>query len=219
MDSIQGKPFFSSWSGGKDSCLALYRAIQNGGLPQFLLTIFREDGERSHSHGLPVSILQKQAEALGIPLVTRKASWADYTAVFTATIKEFKEQGIQFGVFGDIDIEDHRRWCEDVCRSAGLVACHPLWQCNRNELLDEFLNLQFKANIVTLKQDYMPYGWLGKPLDRKIIDEMNQAGIDACGENGEYHSVVTDGPLFSTGIDLKMNDQVFHDGYWFINVT
>jgi diphthine-ammonia ligase len=219
MDSIQGKSFFCSWSGGKDSCLALYRAIQNGGEPQFLLTMLREDGERSHSHGLPVSIIQKQADALRIPLVTCSASWSDYTAVFSSTLQKFKEQGIQYGVFGDIDIDDHRQWCEDVCRSAGLVACHPLWQSNRNELLDEFLELQFKATIVTLKQDYLQYGWLGKPLNREIIDQMNQSGIDACGENGEYHSVVTDGPLFSTGIDLTKNDQVFHDGYWFLNVS
>jgi diphthine-ammonia ligase len=218
MNSILGKPFFCSWSGGKDSNLALYRAIQQGGKPQFLLTIFREDGERSHSHGLPISVLQQQADALGIPLVTRNASWSDYTSVFSSTVQQFKEQGIQYGVFGDIDIEEHRQWCQEVCHSADMAAIHPLWQSDRNDLLDEFLDLNFKATIVTLKQDYLQHGWLGKQLTQEIIDQMNKAGIDACGENGEYHTVVTGGPLFSTEIDLQMHGQEFHDGYWFLNL-
>lgn len=219
MNSIHGKNFFCSWSGGKDSCLALQRAIQQEGKPGFLLTMLREDGERSHSHGLPVSVLQQQANALQIPLVTRNASWSDYTAVFTSTLHQFKEQGIQTGVFGDIDIDDHRQWCQDVCFSTGIVAFHPLWQSKRADLLNEFLELQFKATIVSLKEDFIDKGWLGKQLTREIIKQMDENGIDSCGENGEYHTVVTDGPLFSARIDLKVKKQESHDGYWFLNVS
>lgn len=219
MNPFQEKPFFCSWSGGKDSCLALQRAIQNGSKPGFLLTMLREDGERSHSHGLPVSVLQRQAKALQIPLVTRNASWSDYTTVFTSTLQQFKAQGIQAGVFGDIDIDEHRQWCQDVCHSTGILPYHPLWQSKRCDLLNEFLDLQFKATIVSLKEEFLEQGWLGKQLTQRIIHQMDDSGIDACGENGEYHTVVTDGPLFSASIDLITNDQEFHDGYWFMNVS
>ncbi len=219
MNVVNEKAFFCSWSGGKDSCLALHRAVQNGGKPGFLLTMLREDGERSHSHGLPVSILQQQAKALRIPLVTRNASWPDYTAVFTSTLKEFKEQGIECGVFGDIDIDENRQWCDDVCDAAGIASYHPLWQTDREILLAEFLRLEYKATIVTIKQDALETDFLGKQLNPAIIRRMKNAGIDASGENGEYHTVVTSGPLFSTGIDLKLNDHVFHNGYWFLNVS
>jgi diphthamide synthase (EF-2-diphthine--ammonia ligase) len=80
--------------------------------------MFREDGERSHSHGLPISVLQRQANALHIPLLVRNASWADYTAISKATLHQLKQQGIQAGVFGDIDLEDHRQWCHEVCNSS-----------------------------------------------------------------------------------------------------
>ncbi|MBN1537096.1 MAG: diphthine--ammonia ligase [Anaerolineales bacterium] len=218
MISIQGKSFFCSWSGGKDSCLALHRAIQQGGKSAFLLTMFREDGQRSHSHGLPVSTLQRQAKSLGIPLVTGNASWSDYTAVFSSILKQFKTQGIEAGVFGDIDIEDHRQWCRDVCSANGIMTYHPLWQSKRTDLLHEFLDLHYEAVIVSLKQDFFHRGWLGKQLDHEIIRQMESFGMDACGENGEYHTLVTDGPLFSGNIAIKSLGHECHDGYCFLNV-
>ena len=111
MDTIQpihNRPFFCSWSGGKDSCLALYHAIQHGGKPQCLLTMMAEDGTQSRSHRLRKAPLEEQARSLGIPIVFRSVSWENYEAVFVSALREFRESGIETGVFGDIDIDSHR---------------------------------------------------------------------------------------------------------------
>jgi hypothetical protein len=119
--------FFCSWSGGKDSCLALYRAMKAGATPHFLFTMLEESGERSRSHGLPLEILRAQALSLGIPLKTRCASWSEYEAVFIAALQEMAESGVRAGVFGDIDIDSHREWEKMVCHRAGMEAYLPLW--------------------------------------------------------------------------------------------
>lgn len=219
MTSIQNQPFFCSWSGGKDSCLALYRAMQQGGRPKVLLTMMAEDGARSHSHGLPVDLLQRQAQALGLPLVTCPATWANYEDKFLATIRRFKEDGLEYGVFGDIDLEPHLAWVERVCSSVAIQAYEPLWQAARRDLLNEFLQLGFKATIIAVKQSALSNSFLGRTLDQQVITDLEQAGVDASGEEGEYHTVVTQGPLFSAALHLKIKDQVVQDGYCFLDVS
>ncbi|RPI79814.1 MAG: diphthine--ammonia ligase [Desulfobacteraceae bacterium] len=219
MKPIKDIPFFCSWSGGKDSCLALYHAIQAGGKPRFLLTILDETGERSRSHALPVALLEKQAQALGIPIVTRSASWDDYEKVFIETLPEFKRQGVQFGVFGDIDLEDHLAWCRRVCGYTGIETYHPLWQRERSDLLNEFIGLGFKATIISVKQGILSTDFLGKTIDKDFIAEVKNQDIDICGEKGEYHTVVTDGPIFAEAVTIKMRKQTLIDGYWFLEVV
>ena len=219
MKNIKGQSFFCSWSGGKDSCLALYRATQNGGVPKALLTMLTEGGERSRAHGLSVELLRRQAEALGIPLVTRQASWDTYEAEFLSTIRQFREEGITHGVFGDIDLEPHLEWVERVCSSAAVEAYEPLWKEVRRDILDEFLQLGFKAAIIAIKQEALDNSFLGRILDRQVIDDLEQAGVDASGEEGEYHTVVVDGPIFSSPLHLEMKRQVVRDGYRFLDVS
>ena len=219
MTSIKDRPFFCSWSGGKDSCLALYRAIQHGGRPKVLLTMLAEDGTRSRSHGLPVELIQRQAQAVGIPLVTCPSSWDDYEDKFLATIRKFKADGIEVGVFGDIDLEPHLAWVERVCSSVALQAYEPLWQEARRDILNEFLQFGFKATIIAIKQSVLSDSFLGRALDQQAIADLEQAGVDASGEEGEYHTVVTNGPLFSAAIQLKVKEQVVHDGYCFLDVA
>jgi len=210
--------FFSSWSGGKDSCLALYRAIQAEGEPRILLTMLVEDEERSRSHGLPVSVIQQQSAALGIPLVVRGASWSNYEEKFTRAISEFKENGIDTGVFGDIDLEDHRVWVERVCSSVNIRASLPLWLEPRRNLVEEFIRLGFKATIIAVKDGVLDRKFLGKELDETVVSELESLGVDAAGEEGEFHTVVTDGPIFSAPIKLELKEQVLRDGYWFQDV-
>ena len=211
--------FFCSWSGGKDACLALQRAIRAGGRPAALLTMMIEDGQRSRAHGLPLAVLQSQARALGLPLTCRSASWQDYEQQFLDQLGEFKNAGIQAGVFGDIDLEPHREWVERVCRQAGLTPYEPLWQAPRRQLLEEFLDQGFQATIVAVKQDVLAAGFLGRSLDQRLIGELEAAGVDASGEEGEYHTVVTAGPIFSEPLRLAHGQQHARDGYYFLDVA
>lgn len=215
---LEGRDFFCSWSGGKDSCLALHKAIKSGGRPRLLLTMLREDGQRSRSHGLPVAVLEEQASALGLELVTRPASWEGYEAEFKAALRGIRANGIEEGVFGDIDLEEHRLWTVRVSESEGLHAHHPLWKGARRELLEEFIGAGFKATIVSVKDEVLDRRYLGRVLTLDLIDELEAEGIDASGEGGEHHTVVTDGPIFSRSIKLVIGSHEFHDGYWFLEV-
>lgn len=214
----EGVPFVCSWSGGKDSCLALYRAMQAGAGPASLLSMLCEDGQRSRSHGLLPAVLEAQAASLGMPLVTRMASWPDYESVFVAALRELRGLGVEAGVFGDIDLEDHRLWEEKVCSAAGIEAYLPLWQTDRLTLLGEFLSLGFGALIVVTNAEKLGREYLGRALDRELVCEFERMGIDPSGEEGEYHTVVTDGPIFSEPVRLETGKQTLHEGYWFLDV-
>ena len=219
MKSLGGSTFFSSWSGGKDSCLALYHAIQHDGIPKALLTMMTEGKERSRSHGLHITVFESQASSLGIPLVLRHSSWADYEKTFFSAAREFRKEGVKYGVFGDIDLEPHLEWIKRVCASASIQACEPLWKRDRSELLSEFLSLGFKAMIIAVKQGALDNDFLGKILDHHVISDMKEVGIDTSGENGEYHTVVIDGPIFSSPLKLEKGQQVIKDGYGFLDVS
>lgn len=216
--TIKNQSFFCSWSGGKDSCLALYRAIKEGGSPKLLLTMFTEKGDRSRSHGLPTELFLRQSESIGIPFIHKNATWGDYESVFIETLKGLRNDGIRAGVFGDIDLEDHRLWEEKVCQEAELIPYLPLWKEERLDLLREFINLGFKAVIVAVKDNVMDQSFLGKVLDIPLMDQLGALGIDACGEEGEFHTVVVDGPIFNFPIELELKDQVFNSGYWFQDI-
>lgn len=215
---IVDRPFFCSWSGGKDSCLALYHAIHSGGKPHSLLTILSEDGFFSRSHALPKSLIEQQAGSMGLSSAFRSASWQQYEAEFTSALHEFKKSGIEVGVFGDIDVDAHREWVRRVCGVAGIEPVLPLWKRNRRELLEEFIALGFKAQIVVINKQKLSKNFLGKTIDAQTINEMEESGIDPSGELGEYHTVVTDGPLFSTKVEIKTVSQEYHEGYWFLKV-
>jgi len=219
MNPIKGKAFFCSWSGGKDSCLALYLAIQKGAIPKALLTVLREDGKRSRSHGLPISVFQQQALALGIPLVVCKSSWDDYERNFIDTISEFRKEGIEYGVFGDIDLEAHLEWVERVCSSVQIQSYEPLWKKPRRDLLDKFFQLGFMATIIAVKQGTLDSSFLGRTLNDEVITEMENAGIDASGEEGEYHTVVTNGPIFHHAVVIKPGEHILRDGYCFLDIS
>jgi len=219
MKSIKGHPFFCSWSGGKDSCLALYYAMQNGGIPKALLTMLKKDGERSRAHGLPVDLIKRQAESLNIPLVVRKSSWDDYEKVFLSTLQEFKKERIEYGVFGDIDLEPHLEWVERVCSFAAIQPYEPLWKRSRLNLLYDFFQLGFTAIIIAVKQGILDSHFLGQILNEQVVKEMEEIGIDPSGEKGEYHTVVTDGPIFSFAIHLEIKRHFVQNGYFFLDIS
>lgn len=187
---------FFSWSGGKDSMLALHRALDAGWQVEALLAMFDESGERSRSHAIPPVLMQAQADALGIPLVMRQASWSDYEAVFVDQLKQFAAKGLQAGLFGDIDLQPHRDWEEKVCAAAGLRAELPLWQAPRRALVDELLALGYRARLVCVDARWLDASFCGREFDAGLLADL-PAGVDACGENGEFHTFVFDGPRFA----------------------
>ena len=209
---------FCSWSGGKDCCLALYKAINLGYIPRFLLTMCIETGDRSRSHGLSSDVLKAQAVALEIPLLLQSTSWKKYQMNFIDKLHQIKrlDGSITTGIFGDIDIQSNGQWEKNVCAKARLKALLPLWKMNRKIILKEFLSVGFKAFIVSVKQGKLSPDFLAREIDHSLIKNFERLGIDPCGEHGEYHSVVTDGPLFNHPIRLKkQGTPVLYSSYWF----
>jgi uncharacterized protein (TIGR00290 family) len=184
--------------------LALHRALDAGHRVEALLAMFDESGERSRSHALPPHLLQAQADALGVPLVMRQASWVDYEAVFTEQLKKFAAQGITHGLFGDIDLQAHRDWEEKVCLAAGLKAELPLWRQPRRALVDEFLALGYRARVVCVDARFLDAGFCGREFDAGFIADLPPE-VDACGENGEFHSFVFDGPHFAHAVPHRLH--------------
>lgn len=197
---------FSSWSGGKDSCLALYRAEKQGIRVPYLFTMIEEGGLRSRSHGLRNELLQAQAEAMAKTWEFRKATWGDYEAEFLGYLQHKREQGITHGVFGDIDLEPHREWVKRVCETEGIQHLLPLWQESRQDLIREFVRAGFLARIVTLDTRRVPEEYLGRLFTEDLIEDFEAMGVDACGENGEFHTVVLDGPVFRHAIEVEFGD-------------
>ena len=197
------KNCFVSWSGGKDSCLALYKAMESGYTPQKLLTMFSLESGISSAHRLDENTFKAQSDAIGVESIIGRAEFNDYEKVFVSHVKMFKEQGIDYGVFGDIDLEEHRQWEEKVCAKAAITALLPLWKINRKDIVKEFISLGFKAKIVVVNTELLDMKFLGQDLSLSLIEEIENAGADACGENGEYHTVVYDGPIFKKPIELN----------------
>ena len=193
-----------SFSGGKDSCLALWRAQQAGDLDvRTLLVMFDESGERSRSHALPPSIVARQAESLGLELVMRGASWKTYEDVFVDALNGLREAGYEVAVFGDIDLEAHRAWEEKVCAAAGMTASLPLWQVDRAALVKEVLAAGFRSRVVCVDSRYLSDDFCGREYDDAFIRDL-PAGVDACGENGEFHTLVYDGPSFARPVSFEI---------------
>ena len=217
--ALSGRRFFCSWSGGKDAYLAYTRAVAAGGRPEALVCMLQEDGDRSRGHGLPLALLQAQADALGVRLVTGATSWDDYEATFVSVLHELRRQGVEAAVFGDIDLEGHRVWVQGVCEVAGL-SCHlPLWQEPRRRLIDELLASGVRATVVAVDAAKLDASFLGRELSDELVEELEAAGADACGEEGEYHTMVTSTPLFSASVPLAWDGMVERDGHWVLDFT
>jgi diphthine-ammonia ligase len=205
---------FSSWSGGKECALATYKAISQG--HEVLYLLISEDGQRSRSHGTKASVLALQGEAIGIPLIQVKTSWENYEENFKKVVRELKDKGIEGGVFGDMDLEEHREWVERVCSEIGIKAFLPLWGIKAEELIEEFLKLKFKATVVATRLDE---NFLGKVLDKALVGQISKLGSHPCGENGEYHTFVTDGPIFRKALKVTRGESKKIDNVWFWEIS
>lgn len=216
---MKNKPFVASWSGGKDSAMAYYRALQMGGLPKKIWTMFEEEEAHSKSHALPLEIVEAQAKQLGVPLIIRRANWYGYQAQFLDAMESCVDEGIPYGVFGDIDLEDHLTWVQNTCAEVGMEAVHPLWMEPRRKILEAFIEVGFVAYVIVVNTKMMPKRFIGRKFTIELMDELEALDIDSCGESGEFHTVVVDGPIFKEQIPFKFGKVIEKDGYVFQQIT
>lgn len=198
-----------SWSGGKDGWLALLRARAAGHDVRYALTMFDESGERSRSHAAPPELMALQARALGLEPVAARAPWQDYEQSLVAALRDLAARGVETVVFGDIDIPAHRAFEEGVCAAAGLIAELPLWQQDRTALIEEMFAHGLAAVVVTTDDRFLDGSYCGRRFDRAFVAGL-PAGVDPCGENGEFHTFVTGGDGFSVALPVAVAPRYAH---------
>jgi uncharacterized protein (TIGR00290 family) len=206
-----------SWSGGKDSYLALHRAAGPFDI-QALVTMFTEDGTRSRSHGLRPEVLAHQAGLLNLPLVSGRGSWKSYEEEFKRLLRQLVQGSFSHVIFGDIFLDEHKAWVERVCSQCGLEAVEPLWGEPTTELLREFLSTGARAEIVATRAALLDEKWLGISLCEETLSTLELLGVDACGERGEYHTLVFASPRMSSPLKVREVGRLMHDGYWMLDL-
>lgn len=193
-----------------------------------LLNFLSRDGKKSVSHGIRSELLRTQAEAVGIPIVQGRTTWKTYEHVFKKTVSRLKQLGVEVGVFGDIDSRPHRDWIERVCGEMVIKPMWPLWKRERESILDEFIGAGFVAVVVATKADLLGEEWVGRRLDEKFVEDLKKhQDVDLCGEEGEYHTLVIDGPIFKKKINILESRKRLKkysivgtkkEGHWFLDI-
>lgn len=206
-----------SWSGGKDSCLALHKAKENRAEIVALITAMDENAIASRSNGVSRTILHKQAEALGIPIICFMTTWQTYEEQLILKLSEAREKyQLDSCVFGDIDITRHREFEEHSSSKAGLKAILPLWEKEREKLAHDVINSGIKARISVIRRGLVPESLLGVEYNEEFLTNIKQLGnVDICGENGEFHTLVYDSPYFTKPIALLTDKIEKSDSYMF----
>jgi uncharacterized protein (TIGR00290 family) len=212
--------YLASWSGGKDSCFAVYQAMQKGMKVAGLLNCVSRENGRVSFHGVDARLIKAQASLLGIKLLQKETTPERYAEEFKEGVRTLAGTSDITGmVFGDIYLDEHLAWVEGVCRDIGMKAIEPLWGVNTSELIRQFVNTGFKSVIIAGKADRIDREWIGRMVDNVFIEYlMKRPDVDPCGERGEYHTLVVGGPMFNGGIDITDSEVIERDGYRFLDV-
>lgn len=206
----------SSWSGGKDSCLACYKAMREGYQVEYLLNFISKEYQRCCFHGIEAELLHSQANLVGIPLIQKEVSavMEEYEREFKQAVSEVKAGVITGMVFGDVYLEEHKIWVDRVCKDLEIQPIEPLWGMPPEKVLEDFITLGFKAIVVSCKADLFGKEFIGKEVDEDFIKELRRKGICLCGENGEFHTLVVDGPIFKRRIEIIKSQAILKEGFW-----
>lgn len=201
-----------NWSSGKDSALALYKILKEEKFEvTSLLTSINKEFQRISMHGVHVSLLEKQAESLGFPLIKmelpKEPTMEEYRELMNKMMNDLKSQGITHSVFGDIFLEDLKKYREDQLRSIGMEGVFPLWKINTTDLIREFLDLGFKTIVVCVNETYLDKSFAGRIIDEDFIKDLPE-NVDVCGENGEFHTFTFNGPLFKNPVEFEIGEIV-----------
>jgi len=211
----------ASWSGGKDSCFETYKAIKEGFNVSQLL-IMMSDASKSNFHMISSELLDAQSQAIGIPIVKQITTPDTYEQDFKKALMQMKVKGMDGLVTGDIyDVALHEAgWLDRICEEVGLKLIKPLWHRNTQQVLNEFINEGFKATVVRVKNELLGMEWLGREVNKEFYNDLLKLGtVDPCGERGEYHTFVTDGPLFKNKIEILETKKTTLNGYGRLEIT
>lgn len=212
-----------SWSGGKDSCMALHMLQQQ---PDYrvaaLLTTVTEDFDRISMHGVRRSLLWRQAESLGLPLrevmISRGAGNAEYEARMADALADYRQRGIVTCAFGDLFLEEIRAYRDRQLSAHGMRGIYPLWGCDTATLIRDFIAQGFKTAVVCIDPVKLPPTFVGRVIDADFLAELPE-NVDPCGENGEFHTFVFDGPIFRSPIEFSFGEIVCREGFWFCDLV
>ncbi|HET8609539.1 MAG TPA: ATP-binding protein [Burkholderiales bacterium] len=217
-----GKPILVSWSSGKDSAWALHLLRQQ---PQFtvtgLFTTANEDHQRVAMHAVRLELLRRQAEAVGLPLdilyIPNRCSNAQYDSIMASFVEKAERDGVHHMAFGDLFLEDVRKYREERLQAAGITALFPLWGMPTAELARQMVAEGLRAVLTCVDPRKLPVNRAGRAFDAAFLDEL-PSGVDACGENGEFHTFVYDGPMLTNPIDIEVGEVIERDGFVFADV-
>ena len=207
---VSKKKITISWSGGKDSALALYKILLSGEYEvAHLHTVFNASNKRVGLHGVHENLIEKQAEAIGVPLVKLYLEESDNHDRYEALMKHFYNncfrEGIQAVMFGDIFLEDLREYRMRMLTTARLEGVFPIWKIESARLLEDFLNVGFKTLLCSAKSEYFEAADVGKIITTDFVQRFSNK-IDICGENGEFHTFVVDGPIFRSPVKFSLGE-------------
>lgn len=208
-----------SFSGGKDSMLALDRAVNAGLDVRYLFNIFEGSSNRVRFHGVPAALIEAQATAVGIPLIQDHTHPDDYETVLLRVFDRLRNEGIGGIIFGNIHLADIRAWYEERTTARGFQHVEPLWGEEGTALVAEVVRRGYVARLVSIDTARTPMGWLGRVLDEGLVREVAaHPDVDPCGERGEYHTFVSDGPLFRHPVETEIAGQIEMEGHALIDL-
>ncbi|MDA3954665.1 MAG: diphthine--ammonia ligase [Bacteroidales bacterium] len=214
MIHLKQKALFN-WSGGKDSSLCLYHALKDEQFDiQYLLTTLNGKYKRISMHGVSEDLLDKQVESINLPLrkiyLPEFPNMVEYESIISEALTTAKEKDIKLSIFGDIFLEDLRKYRENQLKKLGFKAIFPLWKRNTTEIAEEFISLGFKSIIVSVYSRYLDKSFAGRIYDESFLNDLPE-NVDPCGENGEFHSFVFDGPIFQNPILFDKGEVVYKE--------
>jgi len=211
------------WSGGKDSCVALHAMQKAANIRiEALLTTITRDFDRISMHGVRRVLLERQAQSLGLPLqlvfITKGASNDEYEQRMGETLATYRDRGINVVVFGDLFLQDIRAYRERLLARLNMTGSFPVWGRDTTQFIREFIELGFKAVIVCVDPAQLDPSFCGRLIDEGFLADL-PPGVDPCGENGEFHTFVFDGPNFSKPVNFSIGEVVCRDSFWFCDLV
>jgi uncharacterized protein (TIGR00290 family) len=214
MSNVLKKAVFN-WSGGKDSAFALWKILnQKEYSVETLLTSVNQKFNRISMHGVRRALLEEQARLVGFPLdlvlIPEEPSMSDYDNLMAGKLTTLKNSGIDYSIYGDIFLEDLKKYREQRLNEVGMKAVFPIWKMDTREVVTQFIDLGFKAVVVSANARLLDKSFAGRVIDYDFLHDLPDE-VDPCGENGEFHSFVFDGPIFNKPVDFKTGETILKE--------